>query len=72
MLAAFRADQLDYGIGVGQTSRALDTLLKGKPDVQPQAGRPVNATTALCMNLLLPKYQDERVRRAAVLQPNAG
>ncbi len=67
MLAAFRAGQLDFGYAVGESALDLNNLWATNPDVKATAAKPVSSGVSISFNLDLPKYQDERVRRAVSL-----
>ena len=67
MLAAFRAGQIDFGYAVGESALDLETLLKTNPNTNATVAKPVSSGTSISFNLDLPKYQDERVRRAISL-----
>ena len=66
-LAAFRAKQIEFGYTVAGVPPDYEQLVKTMPDVQATASVPTNGTTTLALNLELPKYQDERVRRGLSL-----
>jgi len=66
-LAAFRAGQTDTGYTVVSSLSETEALLDSNPDVQVQLGAVTSATTTFALNLLLPKYQDPRVRQAISL-----
>ena len=65
-LAAFRVGQLDYAYALVANIQDLEALLETNPDVQVNL-TPVVTQNTLGMNLTLPKYEDERVRRAMSL-----
>ena len=65
-LAAFRAEQIDYAYALVVSGDDVLQVIKTNPDVQVNM-LPKTVVRAFAMNLSLPKYQDERVRRAVSL-----
>ena len=65
-LAAFRAGQVDYAYALVVTLEDVKAVQKTNPDVQINM-LPSVINQAFGMNLTLPKWQDERVRRAIAL-----
>ncbi|MDA1061545.1 MAG: ABC transporter substrate-binding protein [Chloroflexi bacterium] len=66
-LAEFRVGHVDYGYSVVATPREVEALVGTNPDVQINLLPLTYNTFTLGMNLTLPKYADERVRRALSL-----
>lgn len=67
MLAAFRAGQLDFGYAVGESALDIENLRKTNGNIKATVAKPVSSGVSMSFNLTLPKYQDERVRRAISL-----
>jgi ABC-type transport system substrate-binding protein len=65
--AAFRVGQLDYAYSLTANLQALEKILDTNPDVQINLHPVTYSVFTVAMNLTLPKYQDERVRRAISL-----
>jgi peptide/nickel transport system substrate-binding protein len=68
-LAAFRAGQVDWGVGAS-TEGDFEALLSSKTDMQYFSSPVFNATTSICFNNELSMWQDVRVRRAVALAVN--
>jgi ABC-type transport system substrate-binding protein len=65
-LAAFRAGQVDWG--VGSTREAdFEAVLETNPDIQYFSAPIISATFSIAFNLDLPFWADERLRRAVSL-----
>lgn len=65
-LAAFRAEQIGYAYSAASSMSDIDALKKTNPDIQVNL-LPATSSLGLAMNLTLPKFADERVRRAISL-----
>jgi len=65
-LAMYRSGQVDYGWRV-TNERDLESVLSSNPDMQYKTTPVFNSTFALSMNLDLPMWRDERIRRALSL-----
>ncbi|MXW34712.1 MAG: ABC transporter substrate-binding protein [Chloroflexi bacterium] len=65
--AAFRVGQIDYAYSLAPNLATLEKILETNPDVQVNLLVVTYNGTTFGMNLTLPKYADERVRRAISL-----
>ena len=65
--AAFRVGQLDYAYSLAANLQALEQIIDTNPDVQINLTPVTYNVFTIAMNLTLPKYADERVRRAISL-----
>ena len=65
--AAFRVGQIDYAYSLAPNLNTLEKILETNPDVQVNLTVVTYNGTTFGMNLTLPKYADERVRRAISL-----
>ena len=65
--AAFRVGQIDYAYQLAPNLQTLQKILETNPDVQVNLLVVTYNSTTFGMNLTLPKYADERVRRAISL-----
>ena len=63
-LARYRVGQLDFAGSLLPDKSAADQLLETNPDERIVMSDPVGATFTVALNLMVDKYQDERVRRA--------
>jgi peptide/nickel transport system substrate-binding protein len=68
-LAAFRAGQVDYAYSVVSTLSDLENLLSTNPDIQINM-LPGTTGVAFAMNLMNPKFEDERLRQGLSLAIN--
>jgi peptide/nickel transport system substrate-binding protein len=65
--ATMRVGQVDHAMIVASTIGEVDALLGTNPDVKATWTPSTNAGSQIAFNLNIPKYQDERVRRALSL-----
>ena len=70
--AAFRVGQIEYAYSLAPNLRTLNEILKTNPDVQVNLTVVTYNSTTFALNLTLPKYADERVRRALSLALDRG
>ena len=70
--AAFRVGQIEYAYSLAPNLRTLNEIIKTNPDVQVNLTVVTYNSTTFALNLTLPKYADERVRRALSLALDRG
>ena len=65
--AAFRVGQIEYAYSLAPNLRTLNEIVRTNPDVQVNLTVVTYNSTTFALNLTLPKYEDERVRRGLSL-----